>query len=421
MATADEKEEPWLNSRGDAYTETVAAKLVYCLHGDTARSLEHNSCLKERKADFLPQFKFEELDFGKLVGEGGFAEVWELRSIQCHDSLPNAAPDERRLLLASRAKQRNKAGKFPFVVKHLRHHFLLKPGAFRVAAKDLIVEAHFLATMQHPHIINIRAVAFEGPVAYGNGRTDGYFLLLDRIDLTLRDRINEWSNQLLKFKKPALHKIYGEAGVDRVLFVGRLQIVRDIASALAYLHKCRIIYRDLKPENVGIDSNGMVKLLDFGLAGECNRDQVHRQRRVGSPRYMAPESFLGRPYDRSVDVFALSVVLWEVLSLRKCFAGMTFIDFKEKVMEKGERPDLDSSWPHGIRSLIHHGWSTEAHERLSMEDYHEGLLSELELLKALSGDIAQNESCSIPSATNQSPLKWYRKFWHRRRPYRLDK
>ncbi|KAI2496392.1 protein tyrosine kinase [Fragilaria crotonensis] len=419
MTTNDEeKEDPWLNSRGDAYNKTVAAKLVCCLHADIARSLEQNSCLKERKADLLPQFKHEELDFGKLVGEGGFAQVWELRSIRCDDNLD---PDVRRFVLASRANQRNKAGKHPYVVKHLQQKFSLKPGAFRVAANDLIVEAHFLATMQHPNIISIRAVAFEGPVAFRNGRTDGFFFLLDRIDSTLRDRINQWSTQLMKYKKPALQKIYGETGVDRVLFVGRLQIVRDIASALTYLHERRIIYRDLKPENVGIDSNGMVKLLDFGLAGECDQNQVNRQRRVGSPRYMAPESFLGRPYDRSVDVFALAIVLWEVLSLRKCFTKMNYKDFKAKVMEKGERPDLEKSWPHGIRSLLQRGWSAAPNERLSMKDFHDGLLHELEKLKALPGDLSQNKCSRITSATDEPSLPVCSKVWHRRPFYRLHK
>jgi serine/threonine protein kinase len=414
MTTKDEEnEDPWLNSRGDAYNRTVAAKLVWCLQADTARSLEQNSFLKERKADLLPQFKHDELDFGKLVGEGGFAQVWELRSIRCDENLPNADPDLRRFVLASRANQRNKAGKHPFVVKHLQHKFLLKPDAFRVAANDLVVEAHFLATMQHPNIINIRAVAFEGPVAYSNGRTDGFFFLLDRIDLTLRDRINQWSTQLMKFKKPALQKIYGETGVDRVLFAGRLQNVRDIASALAYLHERRIIYRDLKPENVGIDSNGMLKLLDFGLAGEFSENQVNRQRRVGSPRYMAPESFLGRPYDRSVDVFALSIVLWEVLSLRKCFSKMSFNNFKTKVMEKGERPALDMSWPHGVRSLLQRGWAAAPHERLSMQDFHDGLIHELEQLKALPADLSQNKCSCIASATNETSRRWHRSPFYR--------
>ena len=98
---------------------------------------------------------------------------------------------------------------------------------------------------------------------------------------------------------------------------------------------------------------------------------------------------------------------------------MTFIDFTTKVMEKGERPDLDTNWPHGIRSLLQRGWSAAAHDRLSMEEYHDGLLRELELLKALSGDAAQDESCGTTSATESSPVRWYREFWRRRRAYRV--
>jgi hypothetical protein len=81
------------------------------------------------------------------------------------------------------------------------------------------MEAHFLASLKHPHIITIRAMAIGGPDAYSNGRTDSFFFVMDRVAFTLRDRIGQWRKQLSKFATPALHKIYGEAGVNRVLLL----------------------------------------------------------------------------------------------------------------------------------------------------------------------------------------------------------
>jgi serine/threonine protein kinase len=56
--------------------------------------------------------------------------------------------------------------------------------------------------------------------------------------------------------------------MKELLFAGRLQVGRDIASALSYLHEHGVIYRDLKPGNIGFDANSVVKLFDFGLSRE---------------------------------------------------------------------------------------------------------------------------------------------------------
>lgn len=418
MTTIEEVQYPWLTCNGDAFKPDLAKKVVRCLQMDMERSLKQSSCLSERNTELLPKFELSELYFGKVLGEGGFAEVWELQSIQCHGDLSNGVRDSRRVVVASRANTRNKEGKPPYVVKHLRCKFLLRPRAFRGAAHDLMMEAQFLASLKHPNIITIRAMAIGGPDAYSNGRTDGFFFVMDRVALTLRDRIGQWRKQLSKFATPALQKIYGDAGVNRVLFSGRLQIVRDIASALAYLHDRCIIYRDLKPENVGIDSNGMVKLLDFGLAIEHNDNHDTVQRRAGSPRYMAPENYLGHKYDQSVDVYALSMVLWEVLALKRCFAKANVYDFKTKVIERGDRPPMEMTWPPAIRSLVQRGWSAAAQERPSMQDYHEGLVYELKQLNVMRGNRIMIKDKSSRNPVDMSVTTGrYRDLWQRIRPY----
>lgn len=89
-------------------------------------------------------------------------------------------------------------------------------------------------------------------------------------------------------------------------------IVRQIAEAVAYLHRMKISHRDLKPENVLINENGEIKLIDMGLAlmGENSEVKV-----AGTPQYMSPELLLKKEYDPfKADIWAFGILLyWLVL------------------------------------------------------------------------------------------------------------
>ncbi|KHJ95796.1 kinase domain protein [Oesophagostomum dentatum] len=87
----------------------------------------------------------------------------------------------------------------------------------------------------------------------------------------------------------------------------------QIASALGYLHKNNIIYRDLKPENLLLDRLGYLVLTDFGLCKENMTPNTTTSTFCGTPEYLAPEIILKKPYDVSVDWWCLGSVLYEML------------------------------------------------------------------------------------------------------------
>jgi eukaryotic-like serine/threonine-protein kinase len=94
------------------------------------------------------------------------------------------------------------------------------------------------------------------------------------------------------------------------------RVTRELGSALAYAHAAGVVHRDIKPENVLFDEQGRARLADFGIA----RLLVDEQRTLtaphvvlGTPRYMAPETRAGAPADARADVFALGVLLQEML------------------------------------------------------------------------------------------------------------
>ncbi len=104
-------------------------------------------------------------------------------------------------------------------------------------------------------------------------------------------------------------------GVER-----RLELVREACSAVDFAHRGLVVHRDLKPSNVLVDARGQVKLLDFGIAKlieeETGAERTELEGRALTPAYAAPEQIRGEPVTTATDVYALGVMLYELLTGR---------------------------------------------------------------------------------------------------------
>lgn len=158
-----------------------------------------------------------------------------------------------------------------------------------------------------------------------------------------------------------------------------LEIFREIARGLAAVHRAGLVHRDLKPANVMVDRDGRARVMDFGLArriaepaeeaAEPSPEQpaaspldarlTHTGLRIGTPSYMSPEQFLGRPCDARSDVFALAVALYEAL-----YGQRPFGESGENLLEgEAPAPPRGTPVPEALRRVVLRGLARDPEQR----------------------------------------------------------
>ena len=206
-------------------------------------------------------------------------------------------------------------------------------------------EARMLAALNHPGICAI----------YGFEEADGVrFLVLELVE-----------GETLAARIASARMRSDEAGLS---IPEALAIARQIAEALEVAHDKGIIHRDLKPANVTITPDGLVKVLDFGLAKVVGGDGAtpdithvplapeaggREGAVIGTAAYMSPEQARGQPVDKRSDIWSFGCVLYEMLAGRVTFAGDTMSDSIAKILER--EPDwtaLPAATSAPIRRLL---------------------------------------------------------------------
>jgi serine/threonine-protein kinase len=131
-----------------------------------------------------------------------------------------------------------------------------------------------------------------------------------------------------------------------------LALAAALARVLESCHRAGIVHRDLKPENVLFDEEGRARLADFGLALDLQASRLTESgAALGTPIYMAPEQIVGLRADARADVYAVAVVLHELLTGRPPFTGNSTLDIHAAKVS-GKRPPLPAGTPPGVDALL---------------------------------------------------------------------
>ena len=131
----------------------------------------------------------------------------------------------------------------------------------------------------------------------------------------------------------------------------------DIATGMAVAHQAGIVHRDLKPANILIDNDGLLKIVDFGVAAAQTQGDTQLTKTgyvIGSPKYMAPEQILGKKVDERADIYSLGVILYEMFSGVPPYSRGDHMSVMYQHVQGKARPpiDINKDLPLELNNLV---------------------------------------------------------------------
>lgn len=232
-------------------------------------------------------------------------------------------------------------------------------------------EARAAGTLQHPNIV----------VIFDVGEEDGVpFIAMEHLQgTTLVDFIKE-----------------GASPVPRATHV-----ITQVLSALSYAHGHDVVHRDIKPDNVFLTPDGIVKVVDFGIAHISTASNMTVSGQVlGTPRYMSPEQVKGEVVGPRSDIFSVGTLLYEMLAGCPAYDGDTPTTVMYKIVHEQPRPlaELSPAVPRELEAVI-----AKATAKLPSERYSSASEMSVEMNKAASAPAGPAASPAPPSAVPGAP------------------
>jgi len=294
----------------------------------------------------------EHISLGALIGEGGFAKVYQCQlagQIAVAKVIPSEQLNEEMIYL-------------------------------------LTNECTIWARLAHDNIVSF----------YGMASTSQSIWLVceSMAEGSLQSQLEKFRAK--KAPAPSMHEL-----VDRYT---------QIAQGMEYLHKFDppVLHRDLKSANILLGNNGTrLAIADFGLARYQAVPGKKMTAETGSYRWMAPEVIRHEIYGKPCDVYSFAIMAWEMLTYRIPFDNMMPVEAAFAVAREAKRPPIPSSCPSPVSQMLTACWSQDANHRPTFAALCVALEAEKEMLPPLpqaSGtDSLQQQMAAIAVGDNASP------------------
>jgi len=287
-----------------------------------------------------------------LLGEGAYAETYKAKDTATGDTV---------------------------VLKMANPNLFADPGLFQRYRR----ESDIARKLDHPGVQR----GMDG----GQNRSEPY-LVLEYID----------GDNLRKVRREAPAVLPIETAVDWG---------RQLAEALAYLHKAGIVHRDLKPENILVTTDGRLKIADFGTAmleGARRLTWKHLSDALGTPDYMSPEQIQGERGDARSDIYAWGVMMYELLTGRVPFRGDNWMAVMAGHL--GEHPvpvrKLRHDVPSALEAVVMHAMRRQPGHRYQHADEIVADLDRLDQLDPAAYDLSPEPSMGGMASVNSEKRMW---------------
>ncbi|CAN4092914.1 unnamed protein product [Withania somnifera] len=130
----------------------------------------------------------------------------------------------------------------------------------------------------------------------------------------------------------------------------------------------KIVHRDVKAENMLLDTNRNLKIADFGVARVEAQNPKDMTGETGTLGYMAPEVLDGKPYNRKCDVYSFGICLWEIYCCDLPYSDLSFAEVSSAVVRQNLRPDIPRCCPNSLANIMKKCWDANPDKRPEMDE-----------------------------------------------------
>ncbi|MEW5320087.1 MAG: hypothetical protein WDW38_011188 [Sanguina aurantia] len=331
LATSSQKTLARSNSGMSADSQTSGHSSDGLEEADPSISLQQQAANKKRMRtvkriqNSATIIRWGDIIVGAKIGEGSEGTVWRGTFMHGPVAIKEMHPKEHRKSTFSRV-----ASMCDSIHHYSQHAFVAGVPVMELRSLDPVLkEVSTFMDLHHPYIVRYIGIVLDPP----------------RIITEYHERGS--LNQVIKRTTHEQWDVQAKARKD-LSWGNRLQMLRDIASGMSYLHMRNYIHGDLRSPNVLLSSEGHCKIADFGFAKLMGSDEgaSFTAAKVTNPRWLAPEALKVHSISAKSDVFSFAIIMFEMLTWKLPYDGLMSVQVSHQLDRRPElRPTLPEELP----------------------------------------------------------------------------